>query len=221
MRAVSSASCALSTQTNCQPRSRTASASLCSTPNAPGSSRARLPTMTTMGMRNAGVTVSASMAYIQPTPLEPQNTRAPQADACFTISNWECSPSATMYSQSISPLATSLQMYCMTVSYGRMGYAVITSTSASLHATAIASLPVIRAVSSILRCSSTGAVATGAITNSLLIGINLLWLSPAFPEPVLRTARDSGNHATVAPETESSAPARSCIRLCLCATTPI
>ena len=83
------------------------------------------------------------MAYIQPTPLEPQNTRAPQALACLTISNCECSPSAMMYSQSISPLETSLAMYCMTVSYGRMGYPVITSTSASLQATAMASLPVI------------------------------------------------------------------------------
>jgi len=62
------------------------------------------------------VTVSASMAYIQPTPLEPQNTRAPQADACFTISNCECSPSATIYSQSISPSATNWLMYCITVS---------------------------------------------------------------------------------------------------------
>src|SRR6059058_1461170 len=63
MSATSSASCALSTQTSCQPRSRTASASLCSTPNAPGSSRARLPTIATIGMRSAGVTVSASIAY--------------------------------------------------------------------------------------------------------------------------------------------------------------
>src|SRR5882762_9977303 len=35
--------------------------------------------------------------------------------------------SAMMYSQSISPLETSLAMYCMTVSRGRMGYPVITS----------------------------------------------------------------------------------------------
>src|SRR2546425_903984 len=54
MSAVSSASWALSTQTSCQPRSRTASASLCSTPKAPGSSSARLPTMATMGIRSAG-----------------------------------------------------------------------------------------------------------------------------------------------------------------------
>src|SRR4029077_10811138 len=148
MSAVSSASCGLSTHTSCQPRSRTASASLCSTPNAPGSSSARLPTMATIGIRSAGVTVSASIAYIQPTPLLPQNTRAPHADACFTISNCECSPSATMYSQSNSPLATSLATYCITVSYGLIAYAVTTSTSASLHATAIASLPVMSAVSS-------------------------------------------------------------------------
>ena len=72
-------------------------------------------------MRSAGVTVSASKAYIQPTPLEPQNTRAPTAEACFTISNCECSLSATMYSQSSSPFDTSFATYCMTVSYGRMG----------------------------------------------------------------------------------------------------
>src|SRR5215467_13398002 len=168
MRAVSRASCALSTQTSCQPRSRTARASLCSTPNAPGSSKARLPTMATMGIRSAGVTVSASMAYIQPTPLDPQNTRAPHADACLTISNWECSPSATMYSQSSSPFATSLQTYCITVSYGRMGYAVTTSTSASLQATAMASLPVINAVSCVpLPLFSSTSVAISAMTGSL------------------------------------------------------
>src|SRR5438309_12081425 len=116
MSATSSASCALSTHTSCQPRSRTASASLCSTPNAPGSSRALLQTIATNGMRSASVTISASNAYIQPTPLLPQNTRAPAAEACLTISNCECSDSATMYSQSSSPLATSLATYCITVS---------------------------------------------------------------------------------------------------------
>src|SRR5882724_11324698 len=149
MSATSSASCAVSTQTSCQPRSRTASASLCSTPNAPGSSSARLPTIATIGMRNAGVTVSASIAYIQPTPDDPQKTRAPQALACLTISNCECSPSATMYSQSSSPFDTSLAMYCITVSYGRIGYPVMTSTSASLQATAMASLPVMSDVLSV------------------------------------------------------------------------
>ena len=89
---------------------------MCSTPKAPGSSSARLPTIATIGMRKAGVTVRASIAYIQPTPDEPQKTRAPQALACLTISNCECSPSAMMYSQSISPLETSLAMYCITVS---------------------------------------------------------------------------------------------------------
>ena len=56
--------------------------------------------MATMGTRSAGVTVRHSNAYIQPTPLLPQKTRAPTVEACFTISNCECSPSATMYSQS-------------------------------------------------------------------------------------------------------------------------
>ena len=72
--------------------------------------------MTTMGTRSAGVTVRHSNAYIQPTPLLPQNTRAPTVEACFTISNCECSPSATMYSQSISPLEMSWAMYWITVS---------------------------------------------------------------------------------------------------------
>src|SRR5260370_8946362 len=116
MTAESNASWPVSTQVMSQPRSRTASASLCSTPNAPGSSSARFPTIATIGMRSAGVTVSASNAYIQPTPLEPQNTRAPTAEACLTISNCECSLSATMYSQSNSPFDTSLQTYCITVS---------------------------------------------------------------------------------------------------------
>jgi hypothetical protein len=74
-----------------------------------------------MGMRSAGVTVRHSNAYIQPTPLLPVNTRAPTADACFTISNCECSPSAIMYSQSKSPFETSFAIYCITVSYGRIG----------------------------------------------------------------------------------------------------
>src|SRR5438067_1209384 len=53
MTAASNASWPVSTQVINQPRSRTASASLCSTPNAPGSSRARLPTLATAG--SAGV----------------------------------------------------------------------------------------------------------------------------------------------------------------------
>jgi hypothetical protein len=113
---VSSISWAVSTQISIQPRSRTLSASLCSTPKAPGSSRARLPTMQTMGTRSGGVTTRHSMAYIHPTPEEPQKTRAPTVEACFTTSNWLCSPSATMYSATSWPLAIFLAMACMTVS---------------------------------------------------------------------------------------------------------
>src|SRR6058998_3699134 len=141
---VSSASWEVSIQQSSQPTSRTTSASLCSTPKAPGSSRARLPTSATMGTRKGGVTTRHSIAYIQPTPDEPQKTRAPTVDACLTISNWLCSPSATMYSATSWPPEIFLAIACMTVSYGRIGYAVTTSRSASVSASATASLPEIR-----------------------------------------------------------------------------
>src|SRR5713101_280793 len=144
MSVVSSASWDVSIQQSSQPTSRTTSASLCSTPNAPGSSRARLPTSATIGTRSGGVTTRHSMAYIQPTPDEPQKTRAPTVEACLTISNWLCSPSATMYSATSWPPEIFLAMACMTVSYGRIGYAVTTSMSASVRASATASLPEIR-----------------------------------------------------------------------------
>src|SRR5215216_4510130 len=143
MSVASKHSCASSTHTSCQPRSRTHNASLCSTPNAPGSSRARLPIIATTGSRSDGVTAMDSIAYIQPTPEEPTNTRAPTDEACLQISNWECSPSATMYSHSSSPSAMSLATACMTPSYGRIGYADVTSTSARRTAWATASVPVI------------------------------------------------------------------------------
>ena len=141
---MSSASCEVSIQHSIQPRSRTTSASLCSTPNAPGSSSARLPTRQTIGTRRGGVTTRHSIAYIQPTPEDPQNTRAPTVDACLTISNWLCSPSATMYSAISWPLAIFFAIACITVSYGRIGYAVTTSMSASVRDSATASLPEIR-----------------------------------------------------------------------------
>src|SRR2546421_2940896 len=144
MSVVSSASCEVSIQQSIQPRSRTNSASLCSTPNAPGSSSARLPTSAIIGTRRGGVTTRHSIAYAQPTPEEPQNTRAPTVEACFTISNWLCSPSATMYSATSWPPEIFLAIACMTVSYGRIGYAVTTSRSASVSASATASLPEIR-----------------------------------------------------------------------------
>ncbi len=74
-----------------------------------------------MGTRSGGVTTRHSIAYAQPTPDDPQNTRAPTVDACLTISNWLCSPSATMYSTSIWPFAMSFAAACITPSYGRMG----------------------------------------------------------------------------------------------------
>ncbi len=116
MSVVSRASCAVSIHTRSHPRSRTDRASLCSTPNAPGSSSARFPTSAIIGTRRAGVTVIASMAYIQPTPEDPQKTRAPTVDACLTISNWLCSPSATMYSATSLPLAIFFAIACITVS---------------------------------------------------------------------------------------------------------
>src|SRR5207237_5185057 len=150
MSVVSSASCEVSIQQSIQPRSRTTSASLCSTPNAPGSSSARLPTSATIGTRSGGVTTRHSIAYIQPTPDEPQNTRAPTVEACFTISNWLCSPSATMYSAISWPLAIFFSIACITVSYGQIGYAVTTSISASDRDSATASLPEIRSALSSL-----------------------------------------------------------------------
>ena len=54
--------CAVSAQQRSQPRSRTASASLCSQPNAPGSSSARFPQMATTGRRRPAVTAMASIA---------------------------------------------------------------------------------------------------------------------------------------------------------------
>ena len=89
---------------------------MCSTPNAPGSSSARLPTRASIGTRSGGVTTRHSIAYAQPTPDDPQNTRAFTIEACFTISNWLCSPSATMYSATSCPLAIFLAMAWITVS---------------------------------------------------------------------------------------------------------
>src|SRR5919112_1256333 len=143
MSVASKHSCASSTHKSCQPRSRTHNASLCSTPNAPGSSRARLPIIATTGSRSDGVTAMDSIAYIQPTPEEPTNTRAPTDEACLQISNWECSPSATMNSASSSPLAISFATACMPPSWGRIGYAAVPSTSARRTAWATASVPVI------------------------------------------------------------------------------
>src|SRR4029453_5361950 len=143
--------------------------------NAPGSSRARLPTRATIGTRSGGVTTRHSIAYIQPTPDEPQKTRAPTVEACLTISNWLCSPSATMYSASSWPPEIFLAIACMTVSYGRIGYAVTTSRSARVSASATASLPEIRSsLSSSVAAGAAGV--TTAIALSLLGRLNCLAL---------------------------------------------
>src|SRR5262245_34069935 len=60
--------------------------------------------------------------------------------------NCECSLSATMYSASSSPLATICASAIIVAVYGRMGYAVITSTSAYFAACADATKPLIRTV---------------------------------------------------------------------------
>ena len=96
-------------------------ASLCSTPNAPGSSSARLPTRRSGGRRSVAVTTSASNPYIHPVPLLPANARAPTELACLTISNCECSLSAMMYSASSSPSAMSFDNRSITSVYGRIG----------------------------------------------------------------------------------------------------
>ena len=101
--------------------SRTASASLCSTPKAPGSSSARLPTRKSTGSRSVAVTTSASKPYIQPVPLLPANARAPTELACLTISNCECSLSAMMYSASSWPSAMIFDRTSITSVYGRIG----------------------------------------------------------------------------------------------------
>src|SRR5206468_3907956 len=160
MSVVSSASCEVSIQHKSHPKSRTKRASLCSTPKAPGSSSARLPTSAIIGTRSGGVTTRHSMAYAHPTPDDPQKTRAPTVEACLTISNWLCSPSATMYSATSWPLAIFLAIACITVSYGRIGYAVTTSRSARVSASATASLPEIRSSLS----SSVAAGAAGVTT---------------------------------------------------------
>src|SRR5438309_3001796 len=72
-----------------------------------------------------------------------------------------------MYSASCSPLAICFATYCIKVSYGRIGYAVRTSTSASFVATATASLPLISASCS-AAATRTAVAESGSITPSLL-----------------------------------------------------
>jgi hypothetical protein len=52
----------------------------------------------------------------QATPDDPQKTRAPTVEACLTISNWLCSPSATMYSAMSWPPEIFLAIAWITVS---------------------------------------------------------------------------------------------------------
>src|SRR5919197_930357 len=196
MSVVSSASFEVSIQHKSHPRSRTKRASLCSTPKAPGSSSARLPTSAIIGTRSGGVTTRHSIAYAHPTPDDPQKTRAPTVEACLTISNWLCSPSATMYSATSWPLAIFLAIACMTVSYGRIGYAVTTSRSARASASATASLPEIRS-----SLSSPAAAGLGVVTVAMSSPYTVLWaaFSPGIPAvislpPVSRSRFSSSSY---------------------------
>ena len=58
------------------------------------------------------------------------NARAPQDPAPNAADSWACSPSAVMYSASRMPSAMNWARFIMIAVYGRIGYAVITSTLA-------------------------------------------------------------------------------------------
>src|ERR1039458_914655 len=89
-----------------------------------------------------------------------------------------------MKSQSKSPSAIIFDTYCMTVSYGRIGYAVITSTSASRTAWAIASLPLISSSVSVRGAITKSANdCFGATVSTALIG-DLLGVLAHVVEPV-------------------------------------
>ena len=62
------------------------------------------------------------------------NARAPHDPAPNAAESWECSPSATKYSASRSPSAMNCDRFIMIAVYGRIGYAVITSTLAYIAA---------------------------------------------------------------------------------------
>ena len=65
-----------------------------------------------------------------PTPEDPVNARAPQDPAPNAADSWACSPSAWMYSASRIPSAMNWARFIMIAVYGRIAYAVITSTLA-------------------------------------------------------------------------------------------
>src|SRR3984893_3022632 len=129
-----------------QPMSRVESASVCSEPKSPGGSSVRSAIIIWTGMRLPEIGEYSSSATCTPTPELPVKTRAPQDEAPCAMLNWECSLSATMYSASSSPLATIWASAIIVAVYGRIGYAVITSTSAYFAACAAATHPFIRTV---------------------------------------------------------------------------
>src|SRR5579883_420900 len=122
-----------------------------------------------------------------------------------------------MYSASCSPLAICLATYCIMVSYGRMGYAVMTSTSANLLATATASLPLIRA-----SCSE--AATLTAVVVSASTSLHPPLRRPPRPRrapPAPRTVPCTGTRGTARAGRRSSGPPTSGTRPCLSSTSPL
>ena len=75
-------------------------------------------------------TLCSGNTEVTPTPDDPVNARAPHDPAPNAAENWECSPSACRYSASRMPSAMNCARFIMIAVYGRIGYAVITSTLA-------------------------------------------------------------------------------------------
>src|SRR5204863_7376014 len=146
IRWLSKASCASHDQPMSQPMSRVDSASVCSDPKSPGGSSVRSAIIICTGMRLPEIGEYSSYANCTPTPELPVNTRAPLDAAPCAMLNCECSLSATMYSASSSPFATICASAIIVAVYGRIGYAVMTSTSAYFAACAAATQPLIRTV---------------------------------------------------------------------------
>src|ERR1051325_10234497 len=129
-----------------QPMSRVESASVCSEPKSPGGSSGRSAIIICTGMRLPEMGEYSSYANGTPTPELPVKTRAPLDEAPCAMLSCECSLLATIYSASSSPLATICASAIIVAVYGRIGYAVITSTSAYFAACADATQPLIRTV---------------------------------------------------------------------------
>src|SRR5262245_33104603 len=146
MRWLSNASCASQDQPISQPMSRVDNASVCSDPKSPGGSSVRSAIIICTGIRLPEIGEYSSYPYCTPTPELPVNTRAPDEEAPCAMLSCECSLSATMYSASSSPFATICASAIIVAVYGRIGYAVMTSTSAYFAACADATHPLIRTV---------------------------------------------------------------------------